>query len=292
MYRLLVAWVRRTLGISKTEINGYSVLLLLFIILHFASTRYPGNTNLRFEKDENSDSIWAIIQSMDSQESRPMHLSSFNPNTITYDSMISMGFLPQIAKNVVSYRKAGGKFNTTNDLTKIYGITDSLWVLMKPWVVIENKPNFTRTKSVIASGKKSNQQFKLIGINSVDSSWFQTIYGIGPVLSARIVKYRELLGGFVSLEQLNEVYGLSPEVIKEIKGKVRLDTIPESIKKLNINTDDYKTLGRHPYLTFKASMAIISYRENHGAYDNIEELKKIHLIDDSTYLRVSPYLDF
>ena len=292
MYRLLVSWVRRTFGISRTEINGYSVLVLLLILLHFVNTRYPGRVHLHFEKDEKSDSLWAMLQALDNQASRPMHMSSFNPNTISYDSMIGMGFIPQIAKNVVNYRKAGGKFKTSNDLKKIYGISDSLWVLVKPWVLIENKEDLPRTKRIREQGKKSNQQSKLVGINSADSSWFQTIYGIGPVLSARIVKYRNLLGGFVSLEQLHEVYGLSPEVIKEIKGKVMLDTIQGSITKLNINTDDLKTLGRHPYLNFKAGMAIISYRENHGRYDNVEELKKIHLIDDSTYLRVSPYLDF
>ena len=200
--------------------------------------------------------------------------------------------MPRIAKNVVNYRKAGGNFKTSNDLKKIYGINDSLWVLVKPWVVIENKHHLPQTTRVGETGKKNNQPSKLIGINSADSIWFQTIYGVGPVLSARIVKYRELLGGFVSLEQLNEVYGLSPEVVKEVQRKVRLDTIPGSITKLNINTDDFKTLGRHPYLNFQAGRAIISYRVIHGEYDNIEELKKIHLIDDSTYLRVRPYLDF
>ena len=292
MYKLLVTWIRKTVGISKTEINGYSVLILLFIVVHFGVTRYPDNTQLQFDRDENNDSIWAVLQSLDPRKPNRLTLSPFDPNTITYDSMIGMGFQSSIANNVIRYREAGGSFSTPADLRKIYGISDSLWILIKPWVMVESIGNPTNNSTVQVTSKKSSPQPQPVGINIADSIWFQSIYGIGPVLSARIVKYRELLGGFVSLDQLEEVYGLSPAVINELKGKVRLDTINGSIRKLHINTDDYKILGRHPYLSFHLGKAIISYRESHGPFDSIEEIKKIHLIDDSTYLRVRPYLDF
>ena len=78
MYKILVSWIRRNFGISRTEINGYSILIALFIILHFTNRYYPDRAQLSVEKDENSDSIWALLQSVDNQESRSMQLSSFN----------------------------------------------------------------------------------------------------------------------------------------------------------------------------------------------------------------------
>lgn len=292
LYNILRDWFRRTFGISKTEINGYFVLLGLAILVHFAITRYPGETTLHFEKEPTSDSIWLYLQSIDTSKYQPLQPYFFDPNTVSYDSMIDMGLIPQIAKNVVRYRQSGGKFSKPGDLSKIYGMSDSLWVLLEPWIVIHSVKTPKSGNSIAKNSGPSQLATPPIDINMADSSWFQTIYGIGPVLSARIVKYRALLGGFTSLAQLNEVYGLSSEVINEIMVRVELDTMQNTIKKLNINTDDIKTLGRHPYLTFNLAKAIVSYREVHGAYCQVEEIKKIHIIDDSTYLRVSPYLDF
>ena len=268
------------------------MLLGVTILVHFAITRYPAETTLHFHKEQTGDSIWLLLQSLDTSRHQPMELVFFDPNTVSYDSMIGMGLIPQVARNVVRYRQSGGKFRKPVDLAKIYGVTDSLWILLEPWIVIRKKNAPTNRRSISRNPRPSRPKTPLVDINTADSSWFQTIYGIGPVLSARIVKYRALLGGFTSMAQLNEVYGLSSEVINEIMVRVKLDTIQHSIKKLNINTDDLQTLGRHPYLTFNLAKAIVSYREVHGAYHQIEEIKKIHIIDDSTYLRVSPYLDF
>jgi DNA uptake protein ComE-like DNA-binding protein len=89
-------------------------------------------------------------------------------------------------------------------------------------------------------------QRKLIDLNSCDSALLVTLPGIGPVLSARIIKYRHLLGGFASVNQLREVYGLPPETFEIIKGKVFADT--SAINVININTAGYKELSEVPYL--------------------------------------------
>ncbi len=137
-----------------------------------------------------------------------------------------------------------------------------------------------------------NQTTKAADLNRVDSIWLRKIYGIGPVLSKRIIKYRDLLGGFHSINQLKEVYNLPEETIETLTRYVFIDLETSPVEKININTSAFQEIALHPYFTFTVARAIVSYRQQHGAYNSLEDLKKIHLMNDTTYLRVQPYVDF
>ncbi|MEL6358448.1 MAG: helix-hairpin-helix domain-containing protein [Bacteroidota bacterium] len=102
-------------------------------------------------------------------------------------------------------------------------------------------------------------------MNTADEAQFRTIKGIGEVLSARIVKFRDKLGGFVRPSQYEEVYGLRPEVVQRLK---KYTYISPSFRPqcLNINTADIRTLAAHPYLTLQQARAIVRYREQHGPF--------------------------
>jgi len=147
--------------------------------------------------------------------------------------------------------------------------------------------------SGVSTYQGSHQQPKipLKDLNNVDSTELQQVYGIGPVLSSRIVRYRDLLGGFSSIHQLSEVYGLDSLVLRRLYNRY---TLKEGTiyHKLDINTFDYKSLVRHPYLNARQVSAIVAYREQHGTFLEPEQLKAVHLIDDSTYIKLYPYLDF
>lgn len=112
------------------------------------------------------------------------------------------------------------------------------------------------------------------------------------MLSKRIIKYRNLLGGFHSIDQLNEVYNLPEETIETLKQYVFLDSTNIAIKRISINAAGFMQIAAHPYISYILAKAIVSYREQHGPFNNLEDLKNIHLMDDSTYLRVLPYIDF
>ena len=131
-----------------------------------------------------------------------------------------------------------------------------------------------------------------VDLNRVDSLWLMKIYGIGPVLSKRIIKYRNLLGGFHSMDQLKEVYRLPPEVIETLSKRVFINNSHTPLEKIFINNSEYLQIAAHPYISFDQARAIVAYRKQHGPFNRAEDLKKIHLIDDSTYLRVRPYVDF
>ena len=128
-----------------------------------------------------------------------------------------------------------------------------------------------------------------IEINSTDSAGLLPLPGIGPVLAGRIIKYRNLLGGYTDKSQLTEVYGLHDETLSRITPYFFIDTA--RTEKLKINTADFRTLLRHPYLEFEDVKAIMKYREVMGQISTIQDIRQNHLITDSTLDRIGPYLD-
>lgn len=134
------------------------------------------------------------------------------------------------------------------------------------------------------------KQRPLIDLNTCDSTSLEALPGIGPVLSARIVKYRNLLGGYASVKQLKEVYGLSEETFDIISGKCFADTM--AVKKIRINSADYKRLIRLPYFERFEVAAILKYRELNGRLNGINEMidNKIITVEKAGKLR--HYLEF
>lgn len=126
-------------------------------------------------------------------------------------------------------------------------------------------------------------------INTADESQLSTVRGVGPVLSARITKFRNQLGGFVGEAQYQEVYGLRPEVAERLKQHtyIGVDFQP---KKIDINTADAQTLAAHPYLTYRQARSIVQYRARHGPFITVEALSTLALIDVATLKKLKPYL--
>jgi len=128
----------------------------------------------------------------------------------------------------------------------------------------------------------------LININSADSVGLRQIRGIGPVLSKRIVKYRYLLGGFVSSEQLKEVYGIDEERYEQIEKQFYTDS--SGIRYIDLNKADQYALSRHPYLSESQAGAIITYRKSRGDIDRPELLLDEKILDEEVYRKIRPYL--
>ena len=129
-----------------------------------------------------------------------------------------------------------------------------------------------------------------IPINSADSVQLLPLPGIGPVYAGRIIRYRELLGGYVQVDQLNEVYGLEEETIEMIKDLIIIDQ--SMIRKIKMDSATFKQLLRHPYLQYEDVKSLISFREYKSEIDSIQELRANHLLSDSTLEKIGPYLHF
>lgn len=158
---------------------------------------------------------------------------------------------------------------------------------------------YTENRSKPAEFPKYTNQFKkepsktpsitnIRDLNKATAEALQEIRGIGPAFSSRIIKYRNKLGGFVSGDQLSEVYGLPPETIEEL---LKHYTIQSSPKPIDINSDSVKVLINHPYINYDLAWIIINYRKQNGDITSAEDLRKIKAIDEETLVRLKPYLE-
>jgi DNA uptake protein ComE-like DNA-binding protein len=151
---------------------------------------------------------------------------------------------------------------------------------------IFNPADTAAKPSSISKTKNLNR----IKFAEADSILLQIVPGIGPGLSGRIIKYRENLGGYYSKNQLNEIYGLKPETIEEIW--TYFDFNPLISRKIPINSSDTNQLSAHPYISYGEAKVIIAYRNQHGQFNSVIDLKNIKIFKEEWISRIEPYLSF
>lgn len=156
---------------------------------------------------------------------------------------------------------------------------------------VVGKVNLSR--KVVSKKKNPQVHFKkytslIVDVNTADSTEFRKLRGIGQVYSSRIVRYRNWLGGFHVKEQLLEVYGIDSALFLAIEPNLVITT--SSINKININLCTSQTLSSHPYISKKIARSIVKYREHHGDYKSLNDLKLIPLIDEELLRKIAFYL--
>lgn len=143
----------------------------------------------------------------------------------------------------------------------------------------------------ITKVNKSRQKRGLpIDINSCDSAALESLPGIGPVLSSRIIKFRNLIGGYISVDQLSEVYGMPEETLKLNSANLYADT--SKIRKIRINSAGFRELIRHPYFKKEEVPDIIKYRKLKGEIKGIDELVENKIISAETRAKIKFYIEF
>lgn len=239
-----------------------------------------------------NDSIFAAIEKYvviaektDSVSSNKINLEKpitgvFDPNSADYNQLIEFGFNRFQANNVINFRKKAGIFKNKIDLLKIYGIDSIFYNSIENYIQIEiaDEPTIVNSKPALLQ----------IELNSADSTELVQLNGIGAVFANRILKYRELLGGFYSTSQLLEVHNFPEETFGKIEGNISVDTV--LIKKIRLNFAEYPDLLRHPYLHKKQVEAVLNYRNKNGSFHDIFQLKSNGIIDSETFSKVRPYL--
>lgn len=219
----------------------------------------------------------------------------FDPNNLPAARWRKLGLSDAQIRVIHNYESKGGYFRVPEDIKKLYSLSDHDVNRLLPYVKIDNQKSIlTRVESknqfVNSESPISRYADLMIELNTADSLALIALRGIGPVYSSRIVKYRELLGGYYELEQLKEVYGLPIETVEHISKHLFID--PESISKIKINTLDAGAISKHPYISYKQAKTIVNYRKQHGHFSSIEDLKKILSLQEPFFRKIEIYLDF
>lgn len=237
-----------------------------------------------------TDSIFNEVRPFlffDNKTESPAHaiitseLFSFDPNTATGDDFIRLGITEKQVRTIRNYQNKGGIFRSKADFLKIYGITESQKALLADYIVIKEKEtvkNESISKAIAIQ----------IEINTADSIDLMKLPGIGDKLSKRIIKYRDLLGGFHTVAQLKEVYGLSEQVIHTIEGMIKID--PGKIEKVDLNFAEWNELARHPYIQKNRAQQIIKFRTKYGSIREPSVLRDSMILNIEEYTRLKPYL--
>lgn len=213
----------------------------------------------------------------------------FDPNTLNTEGWLKLGIKEKTALTIQKYVSKGGRFKKPEDLAKIYGMKQGDMERLMPFISIAGetkKPLFTQTTNYNRQFVK--KEIPKVDINLADTSIFIALPGIGPGFARRIVNFRTKLGGFYSVEQVAETYGLPDSTFQKVKPYLFVK--PGDIKKININTATLDELKTHPYIRYNLANVIVNFRNQHGKYGTVEDIKKIMILEDEVYDKLLPYL--
>jgi len=268
---------------SNQQRNGIFLLLLLIIIIqlfiHFGS-EYVFKTEV--VSTENNKELLAFINQIDSLkqvevENRKPKIYPFNPNFITDYKGYTLGMSQDEINRLLEFRKQDQWINSTTQFQKVTKVSDSLLNQISPyfkfpdWVTNPKPKKYTQNFSAKAREKTSEQK---IDINIATASQLQKVYGVGEALSVRIIKHRTKINGFYDLIELTEVYGLSPEVIDNIKQHFDIKT-PRLVNKISLNKATRDQLVTIKYIDYEVAYSIIEQRTLRDGFSSIEDLKKV-----------------
>jgi len=238
-------------------------------------------------REENIDVL--TYDKPDNSNSDKARLFPFDPNTLSIEGWEKLGIRQKTAVTIRKYLSKGGHFYQAADLKKIYGIHPADYERLQPYVKIETPSGEAITTHSNDVRRSANTPaYQPIDINSADTFAFISLPGIGSKLASRIVNFRDKLGGFYSIDQVSETYGLADSTFQKIRPLLVLENV--SIKKMNVNTATKDDMKSHPYLRWNLANAIVEYRNQHGNFSSLEELKMISAITDEVFNRIKFYL--
>ena len=233
------------------------------------------------------------------QEEVSIVLIPFDPNLADSIEFLRLGLPSYVIKNVIKYRQKGGRFSTPESFARIYGLTEAKFKELQPYIYISEefikKPN--RKKSAQERPKREEKvdslqkPFKypegtLVDVNTADTTELKKIPGIGGGIACRIVAYRNRLGGFYTLDQLNEVEFVTADLLKWFKLE------GDSVRKLPINRVGLDKLRAHPYINFYQAKVIVEYRRKKGEIKSLSQLALYEEFTEKDFKRLSAYISF
>lgn len=299
--------IKEFLTFSKGERNGIIILIVLIILFAFSPIFYrnflisiPNNSSDFYTKTDSffssltlkpDEALTTTVNHFENEELTPSKIKKyffFDPNKASIEDLVQLGLSVKQANVIEKYRIKGGQFHRPDDFSKVYVIDSATFRKLKPWIKIDLLAINSQPKAKRDSFTRTEKTPIIIELNTADTLELVNIKGIGKSYARRIIAYRNLLGGFVNIYQLAEVYGIKPELIKNIASSITIDS--SRIKRINLNLVSYEDLKKHPYISDYQSKAIIFYRSKVGNIKNIHELLANKILSLEKYRIIKSYL--
>ncbi|SHM85713.1 ComEA family DNA-binding protein [Flavobacterium chilense] len=286
------------LKFTNHQRTGIFLLFLVIVVLQavyfFADFSFS-------EKTFPEKQQWMALQSdIDSlklvRSNEKQGMRTFNPNFISDYKGYKLGMTIEEIDRLLAFRKENKYVNSAKEFQEVTMISDSLLSVISPFFKfpdwIQNKSNFrAEKKEFVKNVYPKKEKIIVLDINQATQEDLIKIYGIGEALSLRILKQKGILGCFVSMEQMNDIWGLSPEVIAELNSHFKV-LLPSGFKRINVNDASLKELSQFPYFKYLLAKEIVTYRSMNGNFNNIEDLAKIKGFPVEKAKIISLYLEF
>ena len=223
-------------------------------------------------------------------------LSAFDPNTADSTLLLSLGLQPWQVRSIYRYRAKGGIYRQPSDFARLYGLTVKQYKELLPYIHIsdEYKPAaevYGRTDAVKSGRDTLRYPVKLrpgqyVTLDDADTASLRKVPGIGRYYASRIVRYRNDLGGYVSVAQLSEIEGIPEAALSYFR------VTGGAVRKLNLNRLTLNELKHHPYINFYQARRIIDYRRLKGPLHSIDDLRLLKDFSQRDIERLRPYVEF
>lgn len=289
---------------TKSERRVILLLLAiaLFLLGIWAVMEYlrPVEVPVTLSESEEIDSFLANLEGQ--EKIRKSHtpkneisavLQPFDPNTADSVLLRQLGLPVYIVRNILKYRAKGGVFRSPESFSRIYGLKEEVYQKLKPYITIAplvsvshvRTETFRQLKDTIPYIPKY-EEGTIVDLNKADTSILKRIPGIGSTLARMIVVYRQRLGGFYDVAQLQEVPHVGVELNKWFV------VTPAGLHKIQVNSASLDKLRSHPYMDFYKAKAIMEYRRKRGKIKGLSQLSMFEEFTEKDLKRLSPYLTF
>ncbi|MDY0089747.1 MAG: helix-hairpin-helix domain-containing protein [Flavobacteriaceae bacterium] len=289
--------INRLFNYSRSQRQGIFWLLLLIIGLQIVYFFWTSKLNT----NNHPSVLWADMQKeVDSLKNRKEKKENsatiypFNPNFITDYKGYNLGMTVVEIDKLLEFRKQGKYVNSAAEFQQVTGISDSLLTSISPYFKFPDWVTNRKERTNIPYNKKDNREDvkrAKTDINLASQEDLIKVYGIGQALSARIIKEREKLGAFFSMNQLDFVWGLSPEVVENLKKHFDIINPVEGVM-LNVNNCTTKQLADFPYFNYALAREIVTFRTMNNGIRNIDDLTKIKDFPVEKIDFIALYLEF
>lgn len=227
-------------------------------------------------------------------------LFPFDPNHADSATLRRLGLADWQVANLMKYRRRGGRWRSPDDFRRLYGLSDEAFRRLRPYIRIaeadRRRPTFTPDHPRQHSPRGERPAYERIekyaegtkiSLSRADTTALKRIPGVGSYYARKIVAYRERLGGFVRVSQVDEIEGLPPNVSRWFT----LEGAP-AVRRLRINHADFRTLVRHPYLSYEQTKAIVNHVRRYGPLRSWRDLRLYTEFTEADFQRLAPYFVF